>query len=228
MKLTWVSAAFMVVAIILGGSFSSRSVERTTTNTPTLCDSPPPLDSTQTGLGVLGLPWAFSKMGWVLGVLFLAISTLGSIYSGVLLGELVAMTGVKEYTMLGSVAFGERGYRIVAGVQYAYLSGIVVSTLKTSARGLQQVVTALDGDLCLVAANAIIAVAMIAPLQVQQLGNATIIAVVGVVAIVVALFIFFAEISKQHDERPTAGFPSTSSFTDFADAFATFIFAYQG
>ncbi len=45
------------------------------------------------GAGVLGLPYALASLGWVLGILMLALATGASFYSAILLAD-VSVNGV--------------------------------------------------------------------------------------------------------------------------------------
>ena len=48
------------------------------------------------GLGVLGLPLAFSRLGWMFGVVVVVVGAGGAVYSGLLIGRVVAAATAKS------------------------------------------------------------------------------------------------------------------------------------
>eukprot|EP00041_Stephanoeca_diplocostata_P011635 m.192922 g.192922 ORF g.192922 m.192922 type:complete len:172 (-) comp18612_c0_seq13:1589-2104(-) len=75
------------------------------------------------GLGVLGIPWALSTLGWCLGFFLLFTSAGGSIYSGFLIARVtkaaakVLRIHPQKYKDLGFAAYGVAGSRTVRTAQ---------------------------------------------------------------------------------------------------------------
>lgn len=196
------------------------------------------------GLGVLGLPLAFSRLGWVLGIAVLCLGALGAVYSGLLIGRVVAAATAKAgqrpttYSGLAGVAYGPRGGVCVKVVQHMFLAGALVAVQLTAAKCLAQVAAFGGVRMCLVSSHAIIAAAMFPVMQIRKLSEATFIAVLGVAVILVALAIYVVELGHQgvdagargplRNATATAGFPAGSDGFKAAQALSTILFAYQG
>eukprot|EP00051_Salpingoeca_urceolata_P028721 m.487943 g.487943 ORF g.487943 m.487943 type:complete len:472 (-) comp25381_c0_seq1:122-1537(-) len=186
------------------------------------------------GLGVLGLPWAFSTMGWILAFVILSLSTVGATYSGITITKLVHAIGQnqaapKAYSELGQVCFGNKGRLVVGGVQVVYLAGIIIAVQLTAATAFRQMVRGCGGSVCIVTANLVIAAMVLPVMQVKSLREVTWVAVLGVCMIIGPLIIYMTEIDHPAKDTPTsAGFPDTSGFDPFANGLTTIIFAYQG
>ena len=71
------------------------------------------------GAGLLGLPYAFQRSGWLLGVICLAAVSTGNVYAMLLLVkcrkrlESNGYTGIKGYGDLGREVLGHRGEILV-------------------------------------------------------------------------------------------------------------------
>eukprot|EP00041_Stephanoeca_diplocostata_P011637 m.192974 g.192974 ORF g.192974 m.192974 type:complete len:466 (-) comp18612_c0_seq17:339-1736(-) len=186
------------------------------------------------GLGVLGIPWALSTLGWCLGFFLLFTSAGGSIYSGFLIARVtkaaakVLRIHPQKYKDLGFAAYGVAGSRTVRTAQYAFLGGAIVAVQMTASKSLRQVVGALGHDLCLVDCNAIIAVAMLPVMQLQTLSDVTWVALLGVITIIIPLGIYMSQLPRQKSSGNTYHVPAESSMIDVASAATTMFFAYQG
>lgn len=84
--------------------------------------SPPPLTwveaaciitISQLGVGVLGLPYAVARLGWLPGLMVVVVVAAGAAYSGVCLSRLDLATGAQVFAQIGQAAGGKRGYRAV-------------------------------------------------------------------------------------------------------------------
>ena len=212
------------------------------------------------GLGVLGIPLAFSRLGWVLGILAVGVGATGAVYSGLLIGRVVAtVTTLKQgahpktYASLAGACFGAKGSTVVRLIQHVFLAGALVAVQMTAAKALVQVLAFSNVTLCLVSSHAVVVAVMFPLMQVRQLSEATIIAVLGVLVIVVALVLYLAELPRAHHNQSTgdddelgmgfgpeastgeatsattsAGFPPSSDGFKAAQAVTTILFAYQG
>ena len=212
------------------------------------------------GLGVLGIPLAFSRLGWVLGILAVGVGATGAVYSGLLIGRVVAtVTTLKQgarpktYASLAGACFGDLGSTVVRLIQHVFLAGALVAVQMTAAKALVQVLAFSNVTLCLVSSHAVVVAVMFPLMQVRQLSEATIIAVLGVLVIVVALVLYLAELPRAHHNQSTgdddelgmgfgpeastgeatsattsAGFPPSSDGFKAAQAVTTILFAYQG
>lgn len=209
------------------------------------------------GLGVLGLPLAFSRLGWVLGVAAVALGAAGAVYSGLLIGRVVeSVTRLqrgerpKTYASLARACFGMKGSRVVRLIQHVFLGGALVAVQMTAAKALVQVLAFSGVSFCLVSSHAVIVAVMFPVMQIRQLSEATVIAVLGVVVIVIALILYLAELPQHpyhhHHSRQNSssdgsssngssaattsgGFPkATSDGFKAAQAVTTILFAYQG
>ena len=145
------------------------------------------------GLGVLGLSYAFASLGWILGLLMLLLSAAGALYSGVWIAavvrrltQLAAARGSdppRKYSDLGLACYGNSGRVLVQNVQYTFLGGALVAVQLVGSTSLMRVVD--QPSFCFVEANVVVAVAMILPMQIQHLRDATWAAFLGVAMIIV-------------------------------------------
>lgn len=186
------------------------------------------------GLGVLGIPEAFAKVGWVLGFFLLILSASGAVYSGLLIEEICAVVSSSEagrpltYGDLGRAAYGSRGEAVTRAVQYTFLAGCIVAVQITASKSLSQV----TNGLCVVSSNVIIAVVMVPVMQIQTLKEVTWVAVLGVVSIIIPIIIYLAEIAQADVVRgnstgPTAGLPEATGVLRTASGLSTMAFAYS-
>eukprot|EP00050_Salpingoeca_kvevrii_P000857 m.157537 g.157537 ORF g.157537 m.157537 type:complete len:441 (+) comp10231_c3_seq1:351-1673(+) len=184
------------------------------------------------GIGVLGIPWALSTMGFFLGMGFLFFSALGAVFSGIWISRVVntvAQRGLpsETYSDLGFAAYGNLGRSLTQNVQYAFLAGVIIAVQLTAAQSLKQV---LGGDVCLTLCNLIIALVVLPFMQIRQTSEVTWVAILGVIMIIAPLVIYMSELYRPKDaDTPSAGFPkSTSGFDPFVNGLTTIVFAYQG
>ncbi|KAK9831112.1 hypothetical protein WJX74_003668 [Apatococcus lobatus] len=93
------------------------------------------------GVGILGLPYAFSCLGWIGGLLALTIATVASLYTSCLLASMHEdKDGHRHnrYEELGKAVLGERaGFWAVATTQFILLVGLMVTYMVTAGQSLQ-------------------------------------------------------------------------------------------
>eukprot|EP00906_Rhabdomonas_costata_P014636 RCo021038 len=95
------------------------------------------------GVGLLGLPYAVSRSGWI-GIPLLLLTCWMASYTAVLLGEcLAAVPGVKSFGDLGEAAYGARGRYAVVVQQYMTMLGVASIFLVVLASGLREVLPSL-------------------------------------------------------------------------------------
>jgi len=185
------------------------------------------------GLGVLGLPYAFATMGWVLGFLVMAFSAGGAIYAGLTLHQVIPHMAKtpRGYSEIGEAAYGSLGRISVRVVQYGFLGGCLVAVQLQASKSMRIVVHEAGGSLCLAVAQVIIVLVMLPVMQVQSLGKAGKLAMIpGLLSIIIPLIIILIQLGKDGLVEPHAsvGFPSDSTFKQFAHGFTTIAFAFQG
>jgi len=96
------------------------------------------------GAGVLGLPYAFSYLGWVGGLLTLSTLCLFSIYTSYLLSQLHEVYGVRlnTYREIGEAVWGPRtGRWAVASVQYTLMIGLCITYSVTAGQSLKGIIS---------------------------------------------------------------------------------------
>lgn len=105
------------------------------------------------GAGVLGLPHAFSFLGWAAGLLLLTLLCGFSIYTSYLLAALHEAPGgerLNTYREMGAAILGaQRGKLAVATVQYTLMAGLCITYSVTAGQSLKGVASEeCDGKDC--------------------------------------------------------------------------------
>lgn len=92
------------------------------------------------GAGVLGIPYAFSYLGWAGGLTSLTLLFLISFYTSYLLSELHEDGNVRlnTYREIGQHVWGERrGWWAVAPVQYTLMAGLCITYAVTAGQSMK-------------------------------------------------------------------------------------------
>lgn len=92
------------------------------------------------GAGVLGLPYAFSYLGWLGGLLSLTVLFCVSLYTSYLLSELHEDGNVRfnTYREIGQHVWGEKkGWWAVAPVQFTLMAGLCITYAVTAGQSLK-------------------------------------------------------------------------------------------
>eukprot|EP00039_Didymoeca_costata_P025424 m.13251 g.13251 ORF g.13251 m.13251 type:complete len:502 (-) comp4820_c0_seq1:88-1593(-) len=188
------------------------------------------------GLGVLGLPQAVSRLGWLWGTLIVCVGASVAIYSGLLINKAVHTVTERfelrptTYSMLVENALGPNTGIFCHVVQQTYLGGIIISCQLTAGYCLRQIFYYSGFEACIYIAHAIIAALMLPVMQIKSLREANIIAIIGVGAVIICLIMFMIELLKESHPKPrtSTDFPKGSSAMYAAQACSTILFAYQG
>ena len=96
------------------------------------------------GAGVLGLPYAFSFLGWMGGLITLATLCAASLYTSDLLTRLHDLHGIRlnTYRAIGEAVWGpRRGAIAVCTVQYTLMEGLCITYSVTAGQSLKGVVS---------------------------------------------------------------------------------------
>ncbi len=176
-------------------------------------------------LGILGLPFAISQMGWYFGLASVVILGVGAAYSGILISRLAAhVQRARNYGDLGFAAYGDTGRRYVLVSTYTFIIGVTIVFHLTCAISLQDVFY--ESRPCLVSCSAIVAAVMLPISQVRSMHDLSWVAVVGVLCIIVPLVIVvFDIVSKGRVPGVTTALGIEKSFVDVAIGFTNIVFA---
>eukprot|EP01135_Chromosphaera_perkinsii_P002299 Nk52_evm85s221 gene=Nk52_evmTU85s221 len=183
------------------------------------------------GAGMLSLPAAFARMGWILGSIMIGLVGLFGMYAGLLLVKCLNTLDshgkrIRSYPDLGEVCFGKTGRYIAHFGTYGTCVGVGILFLILSTDSFRD----LTHEVSATAFTCISAVIVIPSIFTKTLHGASFISTIGLLAaflmalIVVAENIYFFT---------TGGKPGKTELvhpdiTDFGYAFTTIIFSYGG
>mmetsp|Transcript_11549 Transcript_11549/g.35303 ORF Transcript_11549/g.35303 Transcript_11549/m.35303 type:complete len:435 (+) Transcript_11549:323-1627(+) len=153
------------------------------------------------GTGVLGLPLALKQTGWVLGLSWLCLAALLSVYSGLLLGRLYrAGSGCKTYADLAyEVCHRRYGHNVgafarsaVMFLAYSYMFGVCCIFVTAMKISIQELVTTVHmSDVLWL----LLTLVFIYPfVQMQSLHEASFISLLGVATIIVVVAMVVAHV----------------------------------
>ncbi|EOD37134.1 hypothetical protein EMIHUDRAFT_109962 [Emiliania huxleyi CCMP1516] len=192
------------------------------------------------GVGALGLPWAAARLGWIASVTTLMVFAFCSTYSGVLL----ARCRVELYRGEGAGGYGDLAVRTVGPCFGAISRTIIVANwglllpyyLLTAGKSL--IFIAPNAQICDWEWTAIMALAVVLPMQfttlveISSLCGASTIAIITAICIIIAkLFVDAANNeggSGDATTQTTLWPPKETGFIDFFGALTAIVFAYQG
>ncbi|EQC41950.1 hypothetical protein SDRG_00800 [Saprolegnia diclina VS20] len=179
------------------------------------------------GVGVLGLAHAFAMLGWLWGILALAITLGGSLYSGLLMTRMKGRVPTAlVYADLGHAAYGNLGHAFITLFGYTYMTGICLSYQLTASLFLKE----LTNGVCFVSCATMVAAFVLPLAQYRNFTEMTSMAVVGAVSIVVPVLLIIVEVAwhGRFQAVETEWVPSTTDFQAATVACMDVIFAMAG
>lgn len=184
------------------------------------------------GIGVLSLPFAASVLGWIPFGVCLVLAAVGAQCSGQLFSLLYldALARDCDWRVMadaGLDAYGTSGQRLVRGVAYFYMGGVVVIIHLTATTAVATVFREL-GE-CDVVWSAAVGCVALAALQVRQMRHIGALALLGVVTIVVPCTLTLWSVVIEHPEpAPTEWFGTNATLLQKGVAAFDVVFAYAG
>ncbi|KAI9029706.1 transmembrane amino acid transporter protein-domain-containing protein [Phycomyces nitens] len=185
------------------------------------------------GTGTLGLPKAFAIGGW-LGILILGLSYFMAVYSGIILIRcLYAKPGQRlhDYKAIGTAAFGWPGYIIASSLHILNLFGCPALYLVLAGGNMHELLQNTAGALTDVYWKIIIGVFLLIPsLLLKTLREITVLAAVGALCTMMAVFVVLIQAPMDHNAHPNPEAYSTNGviWTGFPSALATIAFSFGG
>ncbi|OQR98135.1 amino acid transporter, AAAP family [Achlya hypogyna] len=159
------------------------------------------------GVGVLGLAHAFAKLGWLSvsyrvvmltcddgswGIITLAVTLAGSLYSGLLLTRMkTRVPQAVVYADLGYAAFGDLGQAFVTLFAYTYMTGVCLSFQLTASLFLKE----MTNGLCFVYCATLVAAVVLPLAQYRNFSELTSISVIGALSIVAPTLLIIVEVA---------------------------------
>lgn len=95
--------------------------------------------STSIGAGILGLPDAYLKTGWLMSFIYLIIITAQTVYSMHVLVSLADQTGLRSYEQMTAGLLNRKALYAVAAIRWVYCIGAQVSYVVTIGNLLQPI-----------------------------------------------------------------------------------------
>ncbi|KAL0076554.1 transmembrane amino acid transporter protein-domain-containing protein [Phycomyces blakesleeanus] len=185
------------------------------------------------GTGTLGLPKAFAIGGW-LGILILGLAYFMAVYSGIILIRcLYAKPGQRlhDYKAIGTAAFGWPGYIIASSLHLLNLFGCPALYLVLAGGNMHELLQNTAGALTDVYWKIIIGVFLLIPsLLLKTLREITVLAAVGAICTMMAVFIVLIQGPMDHNAHPNPVAYATDGviWTGFPSALATIAFSFGG
>ncbi|KDO32500.1 hypothetical protein SPRG_02977 [Saprolegnia parasitica CBS 223.65] len=179
------------------------------------------------GVGVLGLAHAFAMLGWLWGILALAITLGGSLYSGLLMTRMKGRVPTAlVYADLGHAAYGDLGHACITLFGYTYMTGICLSYQLTASLFVKE----LTNDLCFVSCATMVAAFVLPLAQYRNFTEMTSMAVVGALSIVVPVLLIIVEVAwhGRFQAVDTEWVPSATGFEAATVACMDVVFAMAG
>jgi len=185
------------------------------------------------GVGVLGLPFTVSRLGWVPGIGLLTLVCLANMYSSMLIHRIVCtFPEISTFADIGSL-IGKR-WKYVAYISVnVFLFVLVVADFLTAAGALENFVETAFHEhnykLELKWCGLILAAVILPVAQIQSLHGLTSLTVVGTITIILPLMITIVKLFLLRDDSVTVvtnTFPSEPSLVHTTSAIFTIVFAY--
>lgn len=188
----------MDTALLVGGSGSEKEkhghkkISSWTNTSVIMC-------ANLMGAGVLALPAVMKYVGWLPGLGLIVVLAFGAVYSGSLITRVWTLAeqrkfSAEKYGDLGRFAYGERGYNIVNGVTYFYISVVTVVFHLAAAESLQTVFYDVGGNYCLWQYSLGVLLLVLPLVQIRSLQNVSFLAIVGAVTILGTVLIAVARL----------------------------------
>ncbi|KAI8139730.1 transmembrane amino acid transporter protein-domain-containing protein [Fennellomyces sp. T-0311] len=184
------------------------------------------------GTGTLGLPHAFAGGGW-LGILILCLAWLMAVYSGIILIQcLYCKPGERlhDYKQIGLAAYGWPGYLVCSLLHFLNLFGCPALYLVLASENLHSLLQHTSGALTREIWCIIISCALLIPLfSFKTLKEVTVMAAIGAITTMIAVFIVVIESPIDHNRNPQREVIHDGViWTGFPSALATIAFSYGG
>ena len=180
------------------------------------------------GAGVLSLPYAASRLGWVIFFVSLIVVAVGSVVSSDCYGRLYQVQPkAKVFADIAREVYGKRFERIFRVAVYVYIGGIVIIFHLTSTISLSEVA----GGGCDAYLGLIVGALAFVALQARSMHDLSGIAMIGAGAILipcVILVIAFPVRGRRHGASTDLFWPSTSTLVGKGVGFMDLSFAYAG
>ena len=178
------------------------------------------------GSGVLAIPGAFAKLGWVLGTMFLLICAPLNLYTGILLARIRRHhPNATTYGALAHDIFGEYGGYLGYGFLYVYIFLVLGEYQIVLAKSVQGVFY--ETRLCRPVAGIIASLIVTLSTQTRTMHKIAFLSIVSVVTIFLVLVICLDDIAKSSGDHEHDVVASVS-FWDFFGAMSSFVFAWSG
>jgi len=182
------------------------------------------------GVGVLSLPDALSRLGWIPGVTALTLCCGVSIWSGNLFTKLVlAVPHAQVLPDIVEEAFGSRGRFASTILGYVNICGGVIVYHLTASQSLQQLAADVPFMECQPAAGALFSVMIMVPLQAQNMHAVSLLSFIGAATILIAVLIVVVRLV--HDgpvEGATTRMVGDMSFRSWPGAITCFVYSFAG
>jgi amino acid permease len=182
------------------------------------------------GVGVLSLPEAFSRLGWIPGVTALMACCGVSIWSGNLFTKLVlAVPHAQVLPDVVEEAFGSRGRFVATILGYVNIIGGVVVYHLTASQSLQQLAADVPFMECQPAAGALFTVMILVPLQAQNMHAVSLLSFIGAATILIAIAVVVVRLVLDGPvEGATTRMVGEMSFQTWPGAITCFVYAFAG
>ncbi|KAI9477110.1 transmembrane amino acid transporter protein-domain-containing protein [Zychaea mexicana] len=184
------------------------------------------------GTGTLGLPHAFAQGGW-LGILILILAWAMAVYSGIILIQcLYCKPGERlhDYKQIGKAAYGWVGYAFASLFHILNLFGCPALYLVLASTNLHSLLEHTSGALTRPIWAVIVACALLIPMfSFKTLKEITIMAAVGAITTMIAVFVIVIESPIDHNANPQRTVIHDGViWTGFPSALSTIAFSFGG
>ncbi|KAG1461368.1 hypothetical protein G6F56_005747 [Rhizopus delemar] len=184
------------------------------------------------GTGTLGLPKAFAEGGW-LGILILILAYAMAVYSGIVLIRCLYYQPGKrlhDYKAIGTAAFGWAGYIVASALHLLNLFGCPALYLVLAAGNMTSLLEGTKGELNYKIWTVIWGVFLLIPsLVMRTLKEVTVIAAMGAICTMIAVFIVLIQGPMYHNAHPEVPVVHESViWNGFPLALSTIAFSFGG
>lgn len=181
------------------------------------------------GVGVLGLPFVFLKLGWLTALVAMLLFGISNLYGGLLVHRLFLQNPTAtKFSDLG-LAVGPWSEFAAALSCNVCAAGVATLDFLVAAQSLQAVVHGAGGDISLVSCGLIVICVMLPVCQIQSLHGLVYLTIVGIVTIALPLIITLGKLCLNNSLSDTTHLmPQDSSFVNNVAPLFTIVFAYFG
>jgi len=178
------------------------------------------------GTGVLSLPYAFSRLGWVPSLILLAVNLFFGVYSGILLSRMATVfPNASTFGMLGDLFFNRIGALFGYISLYSYLFFLLSEYLLVLGKAMQGIV---ESRMCLSLASFISSLVLIFPNQFRTLHGISFLSAISFITVFIVLVMCIIElVANPHEGAKSHSFHVQDSWDAFGAA-CSIIFAFAG